>query len=73
VRWEMLGEPDVDQRFAVLWADEAGLLCGGMAVNWPKAAVTSRRALGAAGAAGTVEEVREGLTAARADARAAAR
>lgn len=73
VRWEMLGEPDVDQRFAVLWADEAGVLCGGMSVNWPKAAVTSRRALGAAGAAGTLEEVREGLTAARADARAAAR
>ncbi|MGH3317025.1 MAG: NAD(P)/FAD-dependent oxidoreductase, partial [Nocardioidaceae bacterium] len=32
-RWEMLGDPDVDQRFAVLWADEAGVLCGAMSVN----------------------------------------
>ncbi|MGH3318370.1 MAG: oxidoreductase C-terminal domain-containing protein, partial [Nocardioidaceae bacterium] len=75
-RWEMLGDPEVDQRFAVLWADEAGVLCGAMSVNWPKATVTSRRVLGAAGAAraaGTLEEVREGLTAARASAGAAAR
>jgi NADPH-dependent 2,4-dienoyl-CoA reductase/sulfur reductase-like enzyme len=70
MRWEMLGDPDVDQRFAVLWADEAGVLCGAMSVNWPKATVASRRALGAAGATGTLEEVREGLTAARAGATA---
>jgi phthalate 3,4-dioxygenase ferredoxin reductase component len=67
-RWEMLGDPDVDQRFAVLWADEAGVLCGAMSVNWPKATVTSRRALGAA--AGTLDEVRESLTASRAGAAA---
>jgi phthalate 3,4-dioxygenase ferredoxin reductase component len=69
-RWETLGDPEVDQRFAVLWADEAGVLCGAMSVNWPKATVLSRRALGAAG---TLEEVREGLTAARAGAAAGAR
>jgi NADPH-dependent 2,4-dienoyl-CoA reductase/sulfur reductase-like enzyme len=69
-RWELLGDPDVDQRFAVLWADEAGVLCGAMSVNWPKATVTSRRALGAAGPVGTLEEVREGLTAAGAGAAA---
>jgi hypothetical protein len=63
----MLGDPDVDQRFAVLWADEAGVLCGAMSVNWPKATVTSRRALGAAGAA-TLDEVRAGITGARAGA-----
>jgi len=68
--WEMLGDPDVDQRFAVLWADEAGVLCGAMSVNWPKATVTSRRALGTTGAAGTLEEVREALTGARAGAAA---
>lgn len=67
VRWDMLGDPDVDQRFAVLWADEAGVLCGAMSVNWPKATVTSRRALGAAGAA-TLDEVRAGITGARAGA-----
>jgi phthalate 3,4-dioxygenase ferredoxin reductase component len=65
-RWEMLGDPDVDQRFAVLWADEAGVLCGAMSVNWPKATVTSRRALAAGG---TLEAVRDGLDAARAAAR----
>ena len=69
-RWEMLGDPDVDPRFAVLWADEDGVLCGAMSVNWPKATVASRRALAAGG---KLEAVRDGLPAARADAGAAAR
>jgi phthalate 3,4-dioxygenase ferredoxin reductase subunit len=50
-------EADVD-RFATLYADDGDTLLGGAIVNWPKASIALRRALGAdAGFTETLEKV----------------
>jgi NADPH-dependent 2,4-dienoyl-CoA reductase/sulfur reductase-like enzyme len=41
---ETIRDPASD-RFAVLWGDEAGLLCGVLTVNWPQLAVRGRQSL----------------------------
>lgn len=42
----LLGDPQVDRRFAALYTQDGVHLSGGVAVNWPAAAVACRRALG---------------------------
>lgn len=55
-RYEIIGDLAADPaKAAVLYADDDGTLIGAVSVNWPKALVTSRRALTAGGA--DVEEV----------------
>lgn len=45
-RYEVVGDLSVDPaRAAVLYSDDDGRLIGAVSVNWPKALVTSRRAL----------------------------
>ena len=50
-RYEVVGDLTADPaRAAVLYSDDDGTLIGAVTVNWPKALVTSRRALTAGGA-----------------------
>ena len=41
----VLGDPAVDNRFAVLYTRDGTRLCGAAVVNWPRALVASRKAL----------------------------
>ncbi len=43
----MVGDPDGRPRFAVLYADDEGLLAGSVTVNWPRGLVEGRRLLAA--------------------------
>jgi NADPH-dependent 2,4-dienoyl-CoA reductase/sulfur reductase-like enzyme len=46
VRGRRIVEPAPGTRQAALWSDPDGAVCAGFAVNWPKASVAIRRALG---------------------------
>jgi phthalate 3,4-dioxygenase ferredoxin reductase subunit len=49
-RYEIVGDLSAEPvRAAVLYSDDDGVLLGAVTVNWPKALVTSRRALTAGG------------------------
>lgn len=41
----VLGDPAVDNRFAVLYTRDGTSLCGAAVVNWPRALIASRKAL----------------------------
>lgn len=45
-RRRVLGDPHVDGRAAALYADHGGLLAGAVVINWPRASILCRRAVG---------------------------
>lgn len=54
----VVGSAGHHARFAALYADDHGRLCGAATVNWPRALLECRRALRASG---SVTDVRDGL------------
>jgi phthalate 3,4-dioxygenase ferredoxin reductase subunit len=44
-RHVVLGDPDADNRFAVLYTRDGATMCGAAVVNWPRALITCRKAL----------------------------
>lgn len=52
----LIGDPDTGSRFAALWADGDGVLCGAATVNWPKVTARARKALAASARRASVQD-----------------